>query len=212
MLLAWEGREKLPESLQYGTAWETHYRAWGAQIINLVRGSLAWVRGDVMHLYHGSRQNRRYGVLGTWGNGSSNQAKTAIVLGLPGGQFLVAAFGLGVIGVGAYHFYRVHQASFMQSYDTSAMSQTEKVWAERIGRFGLGCRGIVFLILGIFLVQAALQYDPSEVGGLGKALDSLSRRTYGAILFLIVALGFVAYGAYCFSRARYKQFVKHESR
>ena len=60
MLCAWEGREKLPQSLQYGTAWEEHYRDWATRSFRLVRGSLACVPGDVVHLCHGSRQNRQY--------------------------------------------------------------------------------------------------------------------------------------------------------
>ncbi len=60
MLCAWEGREKLPQSLKYGTAWEEHYRNWASRSFELVRGALACVSGDVVHLYHGSRQNRQY--------------------------------------------------------------------------------------------------------------------------------------------------------
>ncbi len=60
MLCAWEGREKLPQSLQYGSAWEEHYRAWAVRSFGLVQGSLACVSGDVVHLYHKSRQNRQY--------------------------------------------------------------------------------------------------------------------------------------------------------
>jgi hypothetical protein len=60
MLSAWEGRDKLPQSLQHGTAWEAYYRDWANLNYNQVRGSLAWVPGDVVHLYHGSRKNRQY--------------------------------------------------------------------------------------------------------------------------------------------------------
>jgi hypothetical protein len=50
MLSAWEGRDNLPRSLQH----------WANLSYDQVRGSLACVRGDVVHLYHGSRQNRQY--------------------------------------------------------------------------------------------------------------------------------------------------------
>ncbi len=59
-LFAWEGRERLPESLNHGTAWEEHYRDWAARSFDLVRASLDCVPGDVVHLYHGSRPNRQY--------------------------------------------------------------------------------------------------------------------------------------------------------
>ncbi len=59
-VFAWEGREKLPSTLYQGGPWESHYRAWAGQSFGLVRGSLACVPGDVLHLYHGSRPNRKY--------------------------------------------------------------------------------------------------------------------------------------------------------
>ena len=60
MLSAWEGREKLPQGLTHDTECETYYRDWANGSFGLVRGSLACVPGDVVHLYHGTRQNRQY--------------------------------------------------------------------------------------------------------------------------------------------------------
>src|SRR5690606_7522211 len=60
MLLAWEGRKELPLSLQFGTAWEEHYHDWAARSYGQVRKSLVCAPGDVLHLYHGTRQNRQY--------------------------------------------------------------------------------------------------------------------------------------------------------
>lgn len=60
VLFAWEGRQKLPPTLNHGTAWELHYRAWANHSFSRVQSSLACVPGDVLHLYHGSRPNRQY--------------------------------------------------------------------------------------------------------------------------------------------------------
>lgn len=151
-------------------------------------------------------------AFGSGGGGSSDSQRAAWILSVPGGQLLVILAGLIVVGVGGHHFYRSYTAKFMKSYDLSAMSPEEKTWAERLGRYGLAARGVTFLIIGGFLLEAGITYDPSKVGGLGKAFDSLSRQTYGQVLFAIVAAGFVAYGIYCLSRARYKQFFKREDR
>ncbi len=59
-VFAWEGREKLPKTLNHGTVWKSHHDAWAISSYNTVRGSLACVLGDVVHLYHGSRPNRQY--------------------------------------------------------------------------------------------------------------------------------------------------------
>ena len=60
MLSAWKGREKLPKSLQHGTTWEAYYRDWANRSYELMRGSTACVSGDVVHFYHGTRQNWQY--------------------------------------------------------------------------------------------------------------------------------------------------------
>jgi hypothetical protein len=59
VIFAWEGRD-LPQSSNHGTAWESQYRDWATHAFDQVRGSLACVSGDVVHLYHESRPNRQY--------------------------------------------------------------------------------------------------------------------------------------------------------
>jgi Domain of Unknown Function (DUF1206) len=79
-----------------------------------------------------------------------------------------------------------------------------------IGRFGLAARGIVFCIIGSFLIQAAQQYDPSEVRGLGEALDILQQQPYGAWVLGIVACGLIAYGIYMIIQGRYRHLNTQE--
>ncbi|MCA9117698.1 MAG: DUF1206 domain-containing protein [Planctomycetaceae bacterium] len=150
-------------------------------------------------------------VLGSGGgsgdDSSSKQAWTAELMSQPFGIWLVGLIGLVVLGVGLYHFWRAYQASFMRSYNLHEMSDSEITWALRLGRVGLVARGITFSIIGGFFLQAAWQADPSEARGLGAALASLRDETpWGSSLLGVVALGLVAYGVYCFSRAKYRYF------
>jgi hypothetical protein len=50
------------------------------------------------------------------------------------------------------------------------VSDTEKNWVTFIGRFGLAARGVVFCVIGFFLIQAARHSDASKARGLGEAL------------------------------------------
>ncbi|WP_232224209.1 DUF1206 domain-containing protein [Mastigocladopsis repens] len=68
-------------------------------------------------------------------------------------------------------------------------------------------RGIVFCIIGWFLIQAATQSDASQAGGLGEALQTLAQQPYGPWLLGLVALGLVAYGGYMVIQARYSRIV-----
>jgi hypothetical protein len=85
------------------------------------------------------------------------------------------------------------------------MSDAEKTWATRIGRFGLAARGVVYNIIGFFLIQAARQSNSNQVRGLEGALDLLAQQSYGRWLLGIVAIGLIAYGVYYIVQARYRR-------
>ena len=85
------------------------------------------------------------------------------------------------------------------------MGEKLRKWTERWGRFGIAARGIVFGIVGAFLIRAALQYDPQEARGLGGALQTLAKQPLGPWLLGAVALGLVAFGLFMLSVARYRR-------
>ncbi len=61
----------------------------------------------------------------------------------------------------------------------------------------------MFGIVGVFVIVAALQFDPSEATGLGGALQELLRQPFGSWILGVVALGLVAYGLLMLAVARY---------
>jgi len=140
---------------------------------------------------------------GGGGGGNSEQDWTARLLAQPFGQWLVGLVGAFVIGLGFYQLYQAYKAKFRKQMKLQEMSPTEETWATRIGRFGLGARGVVFCIIGFFLLQAARQSDASQVRGLDGVLQSLAQQPYGPWLLGIVALGLVAYGIHMAVQARY---------
>ena len=71
------------------------------------------------------------------------------------------------------------------------------------GRLGLATRGVVIGIAGVFLIVAALRFDPSEATGLGGALQELLRQPFGSWLLGVAAFGLMAYGLLMLAVARY---------
>lgn len=69
----------------------------------------------------------------------------------------------------------------------------------------LAMLGIVFSIIGIFLVVAALQHDAHQAKGLDSALKTLAHEPFGSLLLSIVALGLIAYGVFSFVEACYRR-------
>jgi type IV secretory pathway VirB2 component (pilin) len=141
------------------------------------------------------------------GSGGEQQAEdwTAQLLAQPFGQWLVAIVGVILIGTGLYQGYRAYSAKFKQKLKLNEMSVTEQTWAVRSGRLGFAARGVVYLLLGGFLIQAALTSNPEEAGGIGQALRELVEQPYGPWLLGLVAAGLVAYGFFCFVLARYRR-------
>lgn len=141
------------------------------------------------------------------GGGKSNTTEdlTAQILAQPFGQWLVGLAGSIVIGVGFSYFYQAYKAKFRRHFKLNEMSQTEQIWATRLGRFGIAARGIVFVIIGIFLIQAAKLSDASQTKGLGEVLAILAQQPFSPVILALVPLGLIAYGIYSVIEARYRR-------
>ena len=145
-------------------------------------------------------------VLGSGsGGGGSPDDWTARLLAQPLGRWLAAVAGAVIVGAGLYQLYKAYRADFKDDLKLGEMSAREKRWATRSGRLGYAARGVVFGVIGVFLVQASLQTDPDDARGLGGALETLAHGPFGPYILGAVALGLVAYGAFMFVVARYRR-------
>jgi uncharacterized protein DUF1206 len=142
------------------------------------------------------------------GGGQSQNAKaqqtTATVLDWPAGRWLVGIGGLCLIGAGLWNAYRGFKKKFEDKWRTGEMSETSKKWGGRAGLVGHLARAVVFTLIGIFVIKAALEYDPNEAIGLDGALQKLADATYGPYLLGLTAAGLVCYALYCLVDARYR--------
>ncbi|MCA1637404.1 MAG: DUF1206 domain-containing protein [Acidobacteria bacterium] len=132
---------------------------------------------------------------------------TATLLAQPFGQWLVGAVGLGFIAFAVSQFYKAFTAKFREKLKTNEMDEKTQTFATRFGQAGLSARGVVFGIIGVFLVLAALHSNAGEARGLSGALRALEQQSYGQWVLGIVALGLVAYGLYMLVLARYRRIV-----
>jgi hypothetical protein len=145
-------------------------------------------------------------ALGSGGGGGGGPDDwTATLLQQPFGRSLVGVVGAGMLAIGLFQFYRAYDAKFMEKLKPGEMNPRERRWTRRAGRLGHVARGVVFLVIGVFLAQAALQSDPDDVRGLGGALSALAAQPFGPYLLGLVALGFVAFGLFMFVVARYRR-------
>jgi hypothetical protein len=101
--------------------------------------------------------------------------------------------------------YKGLSQKFLEDSKVEEMGVRMRTWIGRIGTVGHLARGVVFGLVGIFLVKAAIDYNPQAAVGLDGALAKLVHRSYGGLLLGIVAAGLIAFAAYSLSDARYRR-------
>jgi hypothetical protein len=131
------------------------------------------------------------------------QKTIAAVLTHPAGGALTVVIGLIVIGVGLGQLLESYRATFARDLKATEMSAKAREIAVNLGRFGMFARGIVFLVIGWFILQAGIHHDPAQVQGFGGAFLWLLGQPFGRVLLGVVALGLVALGLHSFACARW---------
>jgi hypothetical protein len=168
---------------------------WGKRLAHLGRAAV----------YFGLAYSAARILVGS-GGGQSQNAKAhkaaAVVLGLPGGPWLVGVAGAVLFGVGCWNLYRGVSRSFEDKW--VQRSGAAERWGGRAGVVGHCARFVVFALMGAFAIKAAVDYDPKAAVGLDGALQKLAHQSYGQFLLGVVAAGLVAYAVYCFVDARYR--------
>ena len=146
-------------------------------------------------------------LLGSGGGNSSGNANktTAGVFGWPAGTWIVGIAGAVFVGVALYQGYRGISRDFLDDSKTEEMSASTRRWIEWIGTFGHLARMVVFGLVGIFLIKAAIDFNPNKAVGLDGALAKLAHHSYGPALLGIVATGLLAFAVYSLSDARYRR-------
>lgn len=143
---------------------------------------------------------------GSSSGSSGNTSKTtAGVLGWPGGTWLVGVGGAVLIGVGLYQGYRGISKDFLKDSKTEQMSRRVRRWIERIGSVGHLARMVILALVGVFLIKAAIDYNPNQAVGLDGALAKLAHNSYGPLLLGVVAAGLIAFGVYSLTDVRYRR-------
>ena len=145
-------------------------------------------------------------LLGSGSSTSGSPKKPAAgVLGWPAGVWIVGIAGVIMLGVALYQVYRGLSQDFLKDSKTEEMGPTIRRWVTWIGTFGHLARGVVFALVGIFVIKAAIDYNPNQAVGLDGALAKLANQSYGSWLLGIVAAGLVAFAVYSMSDARYRR-------
>jgi Na+/proline symporter len=73
-------------------------------------------------------------------------------------------------------------------------------WIERLGRFGYAAKGVVYLVIGVLAVQAALGKGGGTTDQRG-ALAQIAAAPFGRILLVLLTIGLLGYAVWRFVQA-----------
>jgi hypothetical protein len=136
------------------------------------------------------------------GGGGGGEQATAGVLGLPGGQVIVAAVGVGTAVTGGWTVWTGWSQAFLEDLALPPAGRARTV-AKRVGFIGFVAKGVSLVLMGVLIVIAAVRFDPAQANGLDAALKALAGQPYGPYLLVVLALGLFTYGLFGLVDARY---------
>ncbi|MDP9221915.1 MAG: DUF1206 domain-containing protein [Actinomycetota bacterium] len=130
-------------------------------------------------------------------------ALTARVMRHDYGRWLVGIAGIIVIVVGAAQVIEGVTKKFQRQLQMADASETTRKVVIRLGQVGTVTRGLVFVVAGFLVVDAAVTFDPKKSTGLDGALRTLAHQPFGPWLLSASAVGLMAFGLYGLASARY---------
>lgn len=155
------------------------------RIGNLIRGLIYGALGvEAFRLARGLRGSK------------DNEAEmwTARIMELPFGEWMVGLAGAIVAVYGLSQLVTALKLKMDKLIDLSVVPSVLRGPAVRISRFGVGARGVIIAVLGVFLVRAAITHNPTEAHGTRESVLEIANAVQGRWLLAAMAAGLIAYG------------------
>ena len=130
---------------------------------------------------------------------------TATAMQHPAGRVLVGIVGLVIIICGLILVFEGAKKKFMKYLQTGQMSARTRRVVRFLGTVGTVARGLVFALVGVLVVDAAVTHKAAQSGGIDKALLTLRDQPFGVFLMALAALGLVVFGVYGLCEARWRK-------
>lgn len=164
--------------------WSSRIEDWGKAVVYVAIGLTAL----------------RFALGGSSSSTRSSRQGSADILRLPGGPVLLGVVGIGIVVLGGYLVYRGIAKKFVET--VRVPSGTAGRATVVLGQVGYAARGVAIAVVGVLFVVAAFTADPQKASGLDGALKAFVALPFGAVLLVVIGLGWIASGVYTILRAR----------
>jgi hypothetical protein len=163
----------------------TRFKGLVIRIGDIIRAIVYGALGvEAFRLAAGLRTSRGDGI----------RAWAARILDWPFGDWILGVTGAIVVAYGISQIRAVLVGHSHAKIDLSPIPIGMRDPLLKIGRFGVGARAVIIVVLGFFLLRAAIKHDPREAHGLRESIVDLVGFFQGRWVLIVIALGLVAYG------------------
>lgn len=142
---------------------------------------------------------------GSQSGDAQGESLTGRVLAAPFGRVLVLLAAAAIVAVGVRLILRGARRKFTRDLDGGVDRR-----AVLLGQVGYVAKGLALVVVGGLIAWAGFSYNPERAGGLDDALTTIHDAPFGPVLLTLMALGFVAFGVYCFFWARHPRTTVQE--
>lgn len=146
-------------------------------------------------------------TIGASSGGSPTAAAplTARLMTSPAGRTGVIVAGAVVVIAGIVLAVRGGQRRFEKDLKTPSASPPGRNVVVTVGVIGTVTRGLVVILVGVFLLEAGLQGNAARAKGLDASLLSLRGHFYGTVALVAVALGAACFGVFSLLETGYRR-------
>lgn len=132
---------------------------------------------------------------------ADDYARTAMQF--PLGGIVLALVGAGIAIYGLKQLSMAWKSEFDDDLDQRQLRSEGGAWVLNIGRWGIGARGVILVLVGVALARAGFVERPAEAAGMTDAMWTLFAQPFGQWLLAIVAAGLICFGVFQLLHARY---------
>jgi hypothetical protein len=131
---------------------------------------------------------------------------TAVLLRTEWGRALLILVGVLAVVAGVETGRRSVRLDFRERFTAEHMPRPLALLTRALGGVGCLARAVVIVLVGVFVVKAAVLSSAKQVKGLDAIFRSVAGSA-GSWLLALLACGLLCYGLYCLIEARYRDLA-----